>query len=134
MKSVDEEKSFLLRHQKTTNDLNLKCRKNTIEYGFDKNVETVRRNNHDKTDIPDTEIFEVNEPRVLSTTQLSPRQANFSHDASWKPLISHYHQLGATATTTRSSPRLASASVVRNNSTLALLDISGNHSSHREHD
>ena len=121
LKSVGGRKSFLLRNQQASQDFNPECIRNTRECKLMENVETVRCNNYDTTDIPEVENFEVKEPRLGTTSRSSSQLTEFLDNAIRKPLISRNRQLGAI--TTRSSPRLASGSAVDTNGALDLPNI-----------
>ena len=115
----------MLQNQQASYDFKLECIGHASECKLVEIVTRVRCNNHDNTDIPDVENFEVNEPRLGSTSCSTLQQTEFVDDTSIrKPLKSLNHQLGAV--TTRSSPRLASGSAVNNSGALDLSNTSNN--------
>ena len=98
----------------------MNCIKSIIRCKSDTGVEVTHSHVYNAKGASDKEISEVDEPRLGPTTRFSSRRANFFDNFSRESLISQNEKLGAT--TTRSSPRLASGGAVSNNGAPTLMN------------
>ena len=120
VRSVDGNEKCMTCNKWGLDEIKPKCVKSIIQCKSDTGVEVAHSHVYNAKGASDKEISEVNEPRLGPTTRILSRQVNLFDNFNRKPLTSRNEKLGAT--TTRSSPRLASAGAVYNNGAPTLLN------------